>query len=1058
MSHLHIIKASAGSGKTFSLTSEFLKLVIGDPSYAYFKSVLAVTFTNKATAEMKERILKELHILGSGGRSAHLDILKEHTKKDEKNIRTKSANILQHILHGYSWFKIETIDSFFQGIIRSFLMELGIPGHFVTEIDYKKILEQAVDNFMDKLGGDKNILNWLLGTIEHRISDGKNWDIKKELFKTGENIFKEIYEENAPQLEAKLSDYSFLNAFKNEIRAIIAQFESELNEKAVKALKSIEAHGLTADDFKGKLKGPVNFFFKIKKREYKNYGNTIHKAIEDNSYWASKSSAHYNLLINIADQTLNPAAIDILNYIEKNYAAYLSAKTTIKDFQPMVLITALADEVKKAKQEKGIMLLSDSAPFINRIINNNDTPFIYEKTGNRFNHILIDEFQDTSRLQYGNFKPLISNSLSFNHNCLVVGDIKQSIYRWRNSNWEILAKNIRNDFSHAVKENSLDTNWRSNKNIVNFNNAFFGEAVKQFNTLIPLPADKYINPEILYSDVAQKAASACENKGYVRIHIFDKEETNEDNYYGNALIKDINNLLIKGFKPGDIAVLVRSRKEGATIANFIIEADKNKLFASPVSVISNESLFLKNSSAVRLLLAALRYTCDITDPIAAASLISAYKMQFSDTFGTDAAFFPEGEINRNSVDNTIYEGFTQECAHIRGSGLYLLASGLASALKLDIIEEESIYLHSFLDCIFQFDENEINDLYGFLQYWETNGENKTISAAEAEHAVRILTIHRSKGLEFPAVFVPFATWGLTPNPKSPFWVKPGSEPFSKMPLLLLSTKNELAESTFKDQYNEEVYLTLIDNLNLLYVAFTRAINTLIIYTDNPKTDAVKAGPVISSAIFNIYNTGKLNFVQTENSYQLGEPQPRLINKPAQNFILLRPAEKPGEIPQVHIKWQSAEYLREAGTNETRELGKVMHSIMEHIETTADVDISVQNALLLGMIQKSEERLVKEKITSALAMPGVNEWFSGRYSVLTENEIIGNNFSVKRPDRVMIEGDSAIIVDYKFGHGHDTRKHPGQVKQYMELIRQMGYTKVSGFLWYISDNILTEVTE
>jgi ATP-dependent exoDNAse (exonuclease V) beta subunit len=1059
MSYLQIIKASAGSGKTFALTREFLKLVLKEPALDYYRSVLAVTFTNKATAEMKLRIVKELYLLGYGEPSAHLQAMCDITQKDEKYIRNKSAAILNHILHGYSWFKIETIDSFFQGVVRSFLREIGIPGHVTTEIDANKILDEAIENFLDHIEQNKQVLDWLLDHIDRKISEGNNWLIKNEISKIGVDIFKEIYIEHAPLLEEKLENFEFLNSFKNSLGSIIHQFESQLSKLAQDAIDSIAKNGLQADDFLYKVAGPQNYFYKILNRKYADPNRSrLDAAIENPEKWASGKSPRNIDVVTIGKTILTPLAIEIDNIIKNNYSTYIAALNTRNTFQLSVLLSGLSKEINTVKTDKGIMLIQDSIAFIKRIINNNDAPFIYEKTGNRYNHILIDEFQDTSSLQYDNFKPLISNSLSNGHDCLVVGDIKQSIYRWRNSNWEVLAKTIKDDFGTSVTENTLDKNWRSDSVVIHFNNAFFDGAKAIFDNNLPEPNTGFIKASELYSDVEQKVPDKKEiDNGFVYFKTFRKDETeNSKDYFGEELIKNINNLLAAGFLPGDIALLVRNKKEGAILAEFIIDSNKQDVFISNVGVISNESIFLRNSSVVKLLVAAIKFTCDTSDKLSTAELISAYLLLF-DKQNSEQLVFPEGSFDTDLIDRFISPDFTKSCIELKNNGMYLLVHKLASLLKIDTINEELVYLHSFFDIVFQFSINEINDIYGFLKFWEEEGHKQTISAAESEGALKILTIHRSKGLEFPAVIVPFADWKITPKTNSILWIKPESSPFNQMPILPVIIKNELSESDFKVPYARETYLCLIDNLNLLYVAFTRAINALIVFTKNSGAKTADTGSICNEIVQKLKNGSSFQLIETSpDCYQAGKLQYLSKKQIKNNLVFLKPYPKRNTIPEIKVKWQSDEFLRNSSEKSPRAIGTVLHNVMEKIKVAGDIDNAMKQALQAGILQDNEFKEVQEFINKAINQPETRDWFSGKYTVLVETDILNPDFSIKRPDRIMLLDKSAIIVDYKFGFDEQNPQHHKQVKTYMDIILQMGFEQVKGFLWYVHDNNIVEV--
>ncbi|MBN1118414.1 MAG: UvrD-helicase domain-containing protein [Bacteroidales bacterium] len=1054
MRELMIINASAGSGKTFNLTREFLKLVVKDTSYQYFRTILAVTFTNKATAEMKKRILDELHLLASGKESDHLEELVKVTGKGESEIRKKCFNILQYILHGYSWFKIETIDTFFQGVIRSFLRELGIPGHFTTEIDTAQLLDEAVDSFLDLLENDQQMLQWLMEHIETKIENEKNWSVKKELIQIGKDLFKEVYIENSKELEKELSDLTVINKYKNELILISRNFEKEITGIAAKAIHEIESLGLTNEDFHFKASGPQNFFYKIINKDYSEPNSRVTDALSDPKKWANKSGNRKAEVENLGENKLTPLANQIIEFIEKHQSKYYASKLVLKQIYLLGLITRISEQVKTIKQEKGIMLISDSAPFIHRIIDHNDTPFIYEKIGNRFHHLLIDEFQDTSKLQYQNFKPLISNSLSEGHKCLVVGDIKQSIYRWRNSNWEILAKNIKQDFDQAFTEINLDTNFRSCSDIIRFNNLFFREMINEFEPIIPQSKKDYIPLNELYKDAEQNIpAKKKPNEGWIHYVPFPKEECRQNKlYFGETLVRDINRLLEKDYQPGDIAVLVRSKKEGTLIAEFIVDADKKNLFSKSVGVISNESLLLNNSIAVKTLIAALKFTYDTDDKLAAAELLSSFINLKGES--QEEVKFPPGILNPMCLDELIKPGFSEQCKAIRNEGLFLLVKRLVEMLNLNSVISETVYLDSFLDIVYQYSNSEINDIYGFLEYWNDEGSEKTISAAETSGAIRIQTIHRSKGLEYPAVIIPFTNWDIYPKTNSLLWIKPNSEPFNKIQVLPVSITGELSKSDFSEQYSEEEYHTLIDNLNVLYVALTRAANCLLIYSNTSGDKKNILGKLVENVFKKIDN--QFNNSKEIEGFSFGEIPPVKKESNSANVLYLENSDSEFKIPDIRIKWQAEEFLRKKEQKDPRTLGKIFHSIMEDIKTSMDVDFALMKALHTGIIDKSELQDFKQILNDALSYSEAKNWFSNKYKILTEASILLPEGSTRRPDRILISEDSVIVIDYKFGQEEEESKHKKQVSNYMKLLSDMGYKSVQGFIWYVFEKDIVEV--
>lgn len=1062
MSGLHIIKASAGSGKTFSLTREFLKIVLAEPT-DYYKHVLAVTFTNKATSEMKERILAELHKLGANKKSDHLQNLLEHfPNKREGQIREKSSAILQQILHGYSWFRIETIDSFFQGVIRSFIREIGVTGNYTIEIDQDKILEEAIERFLDNIGSDKQVLGWVLDYITSKIDEGKSWVIKNELHELGNHLFNEKIISKSEELKEFLGNEEVLKAFRDVLIAQIKIFEQEISSLAKQALSIIDHAGLASEDLFQGNRGPYSFFTKNAQRNITEAGTYVLNVLETPEKWPSGKTKRKQEVQNIGELKLNPLILEIKDIMTREGAAYHSCVQTLKNYHILGLIYILQKEIVRIKQEKGIMLISDAAPFIQKIINGNDIPFIYEKIGTQFNHLLIDEFQDTSDLQWQNFKPLLENSLSNKNKCLVVGDVKQSIYRWRNSNWEILAHQLKGHFAAGnIVEEYLDTNRRSCARIIRFNNLFFEEVIHIVEPLVDKDMDNFFPVSAIYDQVSQLIPDyKSPDDGYFSFRFYDEKTTREtEDYFGNELVERINECLGKNYNPGDIALLVRNKYEGALIAQYLVEANKENRFSKELGVISNESLFLVHSPVVKLLIAAMRFIYEPQMKIIAAELISSYLQIFA-TKNDSATIFPTGNFSLDTVDKIIGDNFTDKADKLRLNGLYNTVESLCSILDLYSQTTELVYLHSFFDVVFQYSTSEMADLSGFLKYWDEEGTKKTISAAETLGSVRIMTIHKSKGLQFPVVIIPFTDWKIAPKSNEILWVDSTYEPFNKLPLIPLNYSSKLSQSFFQTDYQRENYLTLIDNLNLLYVAFTRAEDILIGMARTSEKVLKTCGDILYAAVQKVMGHKDI-LVQHDieaNRYFSGIARNQEGQPVVHELTLDTIGTEKGLIPSVRISSQASEFMRKKDSeNSAATLGRIYHAIMEKIKTKNDIDSAFQRIILQGIIGRNEAADIKSKLLNAMQKEKVADWFTEKYEVLTETDIIGTTGSVKRPDRIMINGAQAMIVDYKFGSIEDVDKHTKQVSAYMKLIKNMGYAETSGYIWYVFENDLVEVT-
>ncbi len=1065
MAQLELIRASAGSGKTFSLTRFFLEMVLNESSPEYFKRILAVTFTNKATAEMKERIIKELSILAFGEKSEHLEHLLKVTKKKEARIRNLSEHILNNILHGYSWFRVETIDSFFQGIIRSFIRELNIPGNYNIELDQDKILEEAINRLLDKLDSKNKLVEWLLQYIDSRISEGKSWVIKNELQKLGKSLFNEGLIEKLPQIEPLINESNFLNAYYDALIAIAKSHENKIISLARKVLDKINSLGLEDSDFFYKGAGTTGYFKNIINKQLELPGKRIETLLENPDKWASKNCTRKLEVEQLGSTLFNPTIVKIKKIITEESPEYNTAVAILKNLHILGLLSNLHQELQSLKREKGIMLISDSSPFIRNIINHNDTPFIYEKTGNHFNHILIDEFQDTSSMQWENFKPLISNSLAKDKDCLLVGDIKQSIYRWRNSNWEILASQVKNELTkEMVADTHLSTNWRSSAEIIRFNNIFFRKCSEICQGMVNEEQVNSLPVDEIYADVNQEIPSfRAKDEGYINFKLFDRKEVKEDpEYFGPELVDRINEVLANGYQPGDIAILVRHRTEGVELAEYLVNANKDKKFIHSVGVISNESLFLNISPSVRLLLAAMKFVFSPEDRLVAAEVANAFKQVFALEPDGSVLLTP-GYFEVESLSQLICDDFIENCKALRMDNLYSVAEQLTAILNLQALKTEDVYLHSFLDIVFNYSTTELADLSTFLEFWEEEGHKKTISAAETPDSIRILTIHKSKGLEFPVVFVPFCNWSASPKTGEQLWLTTEEEPFRKLPLIPVNYGNSLANSLFEGDYQTENYKTVIDNINLLYVAFTRAGNALIVFiqnNDNPKD----TGDITIKTLENVFSSnlsGNLKYESSEMRYTAGT-LPRKTTETNNLNVKIFSSEciSNAKFPEVKISSEAQKFMQKAEPEEKRKvdapLGRILHAAMEKIVHPKDIRKSVQQIVLQGILSEEDGLQIKSRLEESLKKPMVRSWFSEKNTILTEADIIGISGKANRPDRVVISGEQVSIIDYKFGGDEEHQKHIRQVKKYMLLVKEMGYKNIRGYVWYIFEDKITEV--
>ncbi|MCK4663505.1 MAG: UvrD-helicase domain-containing protein [Bacteroidales bacterium] len=1078
MSKLKIYKASAGSGKTFKLTEEFILLLFKNP--LNYKNILAVTFTNKATGEMKSRIIGELYNLTNNEQSPYLNILKKEFNQPETEIREKAKLILNNILHDYSRFSVETIDSFFQQVIRSFTKELGLQSGFNIELDNSKVLKDTVDSLFFELEKDQLLTKWLINFAEDKIEKGSSWNLKKELYKFGYEIFTEQFQLYGEKLIDKVTDKKFLKNYLDKIYKIKSAFENQMQQIGKQALKIIEDEGLTTNDFSYGKSGFANYFNKLNEKIEFFPGKRAIGAIDNIDNWYSKDSINKEKIINTYNAGLNNLLNEANETYNKNSVTYYTCEKIYVFIYALGILTDIFKKLREINKENNIFLLSDSSKLLMKIIDENDSPFIYEKTGSFYKHFMIDEFQDTSKLQWNNFKPLIYNSLSEDNKSLVVGDVKQAIYRWRNSDWKLLADKINDDFNiYGIDINNLEYNWRSKKNIIVFNNFIFNKGANllqdNFNNNISENNEQdetlsYLKTRITsaYKNIEQKIPSGkSENEGYICSAFIKKE--NKDIWKQIVLSKlpgIIENLQDNNYKLKDIAILVRRKKDGTEITKHLLQyknSDKAKANYK-YDVISEESLYINNSSAVNFIILLLKYLTNPKDNINRTFLINEYYNYL----------LPEKNktqnnkhklVNDNSNNNKLPEyfpaEFTEYIDKLRLMPLFQLIEKLIQIFSLGEIDAQIIFIQAFQDKVIEFSGNNSSDIDSFLSWWEEHCEKESINFSEQHDAIRVLTIHKSKGLEFKAVIIPFCDWNLDNDnlQTNILWCQPKVEPFNELELVPVRYSSVLSKTIFYQEYYEEKLSAFVDNLNLLYVAFTRAKNVLFTfspYSEN-KSDKMKK---VSNLLYNSLNIDTQNktndfklhtFDDDDIDYfEFGKLDKIEDDNKTTNYENIYINSYPSGSGDLRIKLHSKDYFKKDTlfTEQKINYGILMHQIFEQIRTINDVETIIEKYFFEGKINKTEAGNLKNMIHEALKDTQVKSWFTDEWEIKAETSILLKDGKIKRPDRVMISKDKTIVIDFKFGFDIDNN-HKIQVSEYVDILKEMGYKNINGYIWYVS---------
>ena len=844
---LTICSASAGSGKTYRLTGDYLASLFR--STFNYRRILAVTFTNKATAEMKSRILDNLHRLASGKACDYLPELIKSSGKNEPRIREEAKEILYNILHDYSRFSVSTIDSFFSRIIRSFAREAGLHSGFNFELDHSAILSDAVDEMIASSTGDIQLKNWLTSFALKNIDDEKTWNIKTAILKLAEELFKEKYKILSADERSNLENKQFLTKYINTIKSLKSGFEKKLPELGAKADTIFSEYQLRDEMFYQKGRGIPGFIRDLLDGTVKKPNNYVRETLKDPPKWSKdKPCPQLQAAINGG---LDDVIREAVEFYDSNVMNYKSAKAVIEYVYSLGILSDVLRNVHIITDAGNSFLLSDAGEVLSLITKGDQSPFIYEKIGNRYENFMLDEFQDTSEIQWNNFKPLIENSMAEGFDNLVVGDVKQSIYRWRNSNWKILgtvlAGMVDND---RFLSNSLKTNYRSRSNIIKFNNTLF--------TKIPQLLDDAMAEEKLpvsfrelYSEAVQ-IDPGKKNGGYVRMEfVEDTEEQIWQELVLEKLPSVIESVQDMGYGASDTGIIVRNGREGSMVLKTLIDyantLPPEKKGQYNFHVVSNDSLLLANSPVINFLISVMSVVINHSDSISWARMIRTYILASGGEDPEKAAISGENIINLSKV--YFPEGYNDLIESLDQMPLFEASESIVKFFGLGNYSWNVAYLSTFQDLVLGFTGSRNSDIRAFLEWWEESGNKKSVSLPDNQDAMRILTIHKSKGLEFKIVILPFISWKLDHDPtKQPIlWVKPESPPFSELGVLPVRYGSDLSETIFADSYREEKYSVYLDNLNLLYVALTRAKDAIFSFSPAKQGNAKTVSGALKQA-------------------------------------------------------------------------------------------------------------------------------------------------------------------------------------------------------------------
>ncbi len=1081
-SRLTVYKASAGSGKTFTLAVQYIKLLIETPASASaYRHILAVTFTNKATGEMKDRILGQLYGLWKGIPSSdgYLQALKRAiadeggTPPPDDEIRERAGKALLSILHDYNRFRVETIDSFFQSVLKNLAHELNLTANLQVDLADKEMLAHAVDRIMDRLHLDPRTLAWIMDYVDERIAGDERWDVTREVKAFATHIFRPAYLQHADALRAALDDDKRINAYRHALRDLRDEALDTLLSAVAHFREELEAHGIACTDFS--RGATLNTY--LRELEEKHFAaewkQTLQNYVDDadkmlvaakrkDPDWVQAAQHFQGLLQELRTFQLSLSA------------PYHTASLALKHLNPLRLLHLIDEEVTALTTETNRFLLARTPILLNDLIDESDAPFIFERMGTEFRHVMIDEFQDTSTLQWRNFKSLLLENLATGGCNLLVGDVKQSIYRWRNGDWTILNNIAREMRAQHPDIRHLDTNYRSARRIIEFNNRLFTVAAARLDALRPEAPMKLAEA---YADVCQQCPPGRPEEGLVRVKFY-KSTRGEDNDWEQEMLTDLADqveaLHTAGLPYKEMAILLRQRSHAAPIIDY---------FATRLphaKLVSDEAFLLSASTGIQMLVAAMRLLLDADDRVSAAYLALHYVRDVRHRPDTVA------DVLTGEPRQHLPEAFTGAVERLRLLPLYELQEELYRLFSLHELEGQDGYFFTYFDKVTEFLADNPSDLRTFLTYWDEQLCRQSIPGGEVD-GIRIFTIHKSKGLQFHTVLAPYCHWAIEKDRalgggEQLLWCEPHEAPYDELPLLPIAPGKAMKESAFSAEYEEEHLQQRVDSLNMLYVALTRAEKNLLVWCRTK--EALHESSTVGDLLYEALPTdipGADFDEEMPATYTYGEPVGTAPTKTeeADNRMELHYVPQPVRMTshaadiEFRQSTRSEQFIRqsgdeaegdEGGTSTTQEAyiqqGKLLHYIFSALRTEADLPAllrQVEDEGILGSHVRREQ--VERWVRTGLQRPEVADWFSGRYELFNECSILvpdeKGSYHTRRPDRVMVSEDEIVVTDFKFGRPRP--EYHEQVREYMELLRRMQPTKrIRGFLWYVYINKVEEI--
>jgi len=1068
---LHVYKSSAGSGKTTRLSIEYLKLALGKKDA--FKHILALTFTNKAAQEMKDKILdnlQELVQLNAKSPPYFLDELLENNPKYQKQIIKGNKNkafediqrdavlLYKTLLHQYSEYAVTTLDSFTNRLIRSFSHDLGLSFNYQVELDSDQLLKDAVEELVNRVGMHEDMLTQVLSRYsQQKIDNETSRRINSDLEARAKSLLNDVEEEYLKPL--RLLNLEDILKVQKKIVIEINLFEKQLQNLGEEFINTCDQAGIEADMFSGKNGVIFQYFNRFKKKDFSKIqpGKTVLKTIET-GVWTAKSAPITNkqLIESVSNQLLNICHLT-LKLIDDESSDYLLMQQIKKSIFPYMVLMELEKILNQIKQDNQMIHISDFNKIISEEIAQESAPYIYERIGNKYKHYLLDEFQDTSVIQWHNLLPLLENSLSENNYNLIVGDAKQAIYRWRGSEVEQFAKlpellakekdlllqQRENMLKNAYMEINLNTNYRSSKTIIEFNNHLF-QFIK----------DQHYIPDNLvdiYKNHHQTLKKDSIEGGVVDIHFIDMPPKSKvDDYteaYHTQTLSIIQDCLENDYQYKDIAVLARNNKHLIQLASFLIENN--------IPIVSSESLHVDSSPKVQFVLSFVKY---LMQPIESVFQVEIIKFLLENKKLKDDHFVSLSEhLALLNPQDKLQKYWDKLALTVDASALLSLEAyeAIESIIRLFALDNSDPLLHFFIEAGFIFTQEKHQGLKEFMDWWSLMHEKFSLDIPEDWDAVKLMSFHKAKGLEFPVVINWFSQ-KLSPDQtnKTTVWLDPKLEKFPELKSFPFSLSS-LKETKHQDIYKKEIEMSILDDVNIFYVANTRPTEKLFLLIDKAEKPT-SSGFQFSKLMQDFITSQELPEIGID-VYRLGmnnslkkHPQEKTENNSNKTKNIILSEIKENENWREHIQLALDQ---DKSWNESAAWGQKVHSVLAEINYKKDIETVFTGLVYRGVIDQEEQSILEGLVLQVIEHQQLKQFYTENVLVYNERDMVNSQGKLKRPDRMIILNDTIIIIDYKTGHPKEKDKE--QVMEYMQMAEQFLKKSTKGYLVYLHEDIMVE---